>query len=65
MATGTADADAPRAAELGADPRDARRVTASASRTVAWRGLSGSRTSSITAIGALSPFRFPIFVIRV
>ena len=42
-----------------------RLVAASASATVAFFGDSGSRTSSITAMGALSPLRFPILVMRV
>jgi hypothetical protein len=43
----------------------ARFVAASASATVAFFGESGSRTSSITAMGALSPLRLPILVMRV
>ena len=42
-----------------------RRVAASASFTVATLGLKGSRTSSMTAIGALSPLRAPTLVMRV
>ena len=43
----------------------ARLVAASASLTVAFFADSGSRTNSITAMGALSPLRGPILMMRV
>ena len=54
------------AAVFFAEPRLAALLVApSASATVACFAYNGSRTSSITARGALSPLRLPIFVIRV
>src|SRR5690625_2052168 len=50
---------------LGAAACAARSVAFSASRTVACFGLTGSMTSSMTAIGALSPLRGAVLVIRV
>ncbi len=64
VSTAAASASAWAALRLAESSLAARLVAPSASLTVAFLAT-GSRTSSMTAMGALSPLRAPIFVMRV